>query len=95
MYKYFTANNTYKYIDSLDKMVRKYYNTIHSNIKMKPKDAVNSQNTIQAYNALYGDYKVIYPFFKFDIGDKVRISKKKRTFEKRYTPNWSEECYLL
>ena len=91
MFKYFTANNTYNYIDSLDEMVRKYNNTIHSSIKMKPKDASNSRNTIRVYNALYGDYKVIYPFFKFDIGDKVRISKKKSIFEKGYTTNWTEE----
>ena len=38
MYKYLTANNTFNYIDSLDRMVRKYNNTIHSAIKMKPKD---------------------------------------------------------
>ena len=47
------------------------------------------------YNALYGDYKVIYPFFKFDIGNKVRLSKKKRIFEKGYTPNWSEELFVI
>ena len=62
---------------------------------MKPKDAANSKNTIRVYNALYGDYKVLYPFFKFEIGDKVRISKKKRTFEKGYTPNWSEELFVV
>ena len=78
MYKYFTANITYNYIDSLDKMVRKYSSTIHSFIKMKPKDAVHIKNSLKVYNALYGDYKAIYPFFKFDIGDKVRISKRRK-----------------
>ena len=95
IFKYFTANNTYNYIDSLDKMVRKYNDTIHSFIKMKPKDAVHSKNALKVYNALYDDYKAKYPFFKFDIGDKVRISKKKRTFEKGYTPNWSEELFVI
>ena len=50
---------------------------------------------LYSYNALYGKYKVIYPFFKFDIGDKVRISKKKRSFEKGYTPNWTEELFVI
>ena len=81
MFKYFTVNNTY--IDSLDKMVRKYNDTIQCYIEMKPKDAVHSKYTIKIYNALYGNYKAIYPFFKFDIGDKVRIFKRTRTFEKR------------
>ena len=87
MYKYFTANNTYKQIDSVDKMIKNYNNTIHSSIKMKPKDAIHSKNSPKVYNAFYGKYKAIYPFFKFDIGDKVRISKKKKIFEKGYTPN--------
>ena len=95
MYKYFTANNTHNYIDSLDKMIRKCNNTIHSSIKMKPKDAVHSKNATKVYNALYGNYKTIYSFFKFDIGDKVRISKRKRTFEKGYTPNWTEELFVI
>ena len=94
MYKYFTANNTYKYIDTLDRMVRKYNNTIHSSIKMKPKDAVHSKNTTKVYNALYGNYKVIYPFFKFDTGDKVRISKKKRTFERDILQIGLNNCSL-
>ena len=37
MYKYLTANNTNNYIDALDGMIKKYNNTIHSSIKMKPK----------------------------------------------------------
>ena len=62
---------------------------------MKPKDAVHSKNAPKVYNVLYRNYKAIYPFFKFDIGDKVRISKKKRTFEKGYTPNWTEELFVI
>ena len=34
------------------------------------------------YIILYENYKPQYPFYKFDIGDKVRIIKKKKTFEK-------------
>ena len=33
---------------------------------------------------------------KFKIGDKVRISKNKRkTFDKGYTPNWTEEVFII
>ena len=46
MYKYLTANNTNNYIDKLDKMINKYNNTIHSAIKMKPKDATLKENTV-------------------------------------------------
>ena len=45
--------------------------------------------------ALYKDYKPIFPYYKFDIDDKVRISRKKKTFEKGYTPNWFEELFVI
>ncbi|XP_065639468.1 uncharacterized protein LOC136072243 [Hydra vulgaris] len=32
---------------------------------------------------------------KFSIGDKVRIIKKKGTFEKGYTPRWTEEVFTV
>ena len=95
MYKYLSANNTYNYIDPLDGMIKKYNSTVHSAIKMKPKDAAHNKNTIKVYNALYENYKPTYPFYKFDIRDKVRIVKKKKTFEKGYTPNWSEELFVI
>ena len=32
---------------------------------------------------------------KYSIGDKVRISKKKKTFEKGYTTSWTEEIFTI
>ena len=32
---------------------------------------------------------------KFKVGDHVRISKYKNIFAKRYTPNWSEEDFVI
>ena len=32
---------------------------------------------------------------KFKVGDYVRISKYKNIFAKRYTPNWSEEAFVV
>ena len=33
---------------------------------------------------------------KFKVGDKVRISKyKRKIFDKGYTPNWTEEIFLV
>ena len=52
MYKYLTANNTNNYIDALGGMIKKYNNTVHSAIKMKPKDAVHNKNNIKVFKAL-------------------------------------------
>ena len=32
---------------------------------------------------------------KFQVGDRVRISKYKNNFAKGYTPNWSEEVFVI
>ena len=32
---------------------------------------------------------------KFKVGDNVRISKYKNIFAKGYTPNWSEEVFII
>ena len=39
MWKYFTDNNTYTYMDVLPELVEDYNNTVHSSIKMTPIDA--------------------------------------------------------
>ena len=46
---------------------------------------------------LYGDLIYLKPKnLKFSIGDKVRISKyKRRVFDKVYTPNWTEELFVV
>ena len=46
---------------------------------------------------LYGDLIYLKPGKpKFAIGDKVRISKyKRKVFDKGYTPNWTEEIFVI
>ena len=39
MWKYFTDNNTYRYIDILPDLVEDYNNTVHTSIKMTPIEA--------------------------------------------------------
>ena len=44
MFKYFSANNTRKYVDMLDLLDDQYNNTIHSSIKMTQKEASRKEN---------------------------------------------------
>ena len=90
MFKYFTANNTNKYIDVLDDFVDKYNNTLHSSIIMTPVEVRKIINTITVYRNLYQDLTRRPIHAKFKIGDKVRSLKKKKFFEKGFTPNWTE-----
>ena len=86
MWKYFSANSTNVYINVLPDLVREYNNTRHSSIKITPTNVSKKENELRVWKNLYPDHleiKDIKP--KFSVGDKVRISKKKKTFEKGYT----------
>ena len=96
MWKYFTANNTRTYIDVLQKLVDKYNNTYHHSIKSKPSDARKPEKYAHVFEALFGKVnreKKKTP--KFHVGDRVRIGKKKEQFEKGFTPNWTEEIFVI
>ena len=97
MWKMFSANNNTVYWDKLDKLVDDYNNTKHSSIKMTPTEASEKENEEKVFANLYGDLIYLKPKKqKFLIGDKVRISKyNRRVFDKGYTPNWSEEVFVL
>ena len=94
MFKYFSANSTRKYIDVLDSMVEQNNNTRHSSIKMTPAQASLKKNENKVWLNLYPDVERSSDP-KFSVGDKVRISKKKGTFEKGYTPRWTEEVFTF
>ena len=55
---------------------------------MKPVDVKN--NTYIAFKKEINDKDP-----KFKVGDHVRISKYKNIFAKGYTPNWSEEVFMI
>ena len=61
---------------------------------MKPSQVTKS-NEARVWDTLYGndvDKRVRY---KFQLGDRVRISKVKRMLEKSYLPNFTEEMFTV
>ena len=97
MWKMFSANNNTIYWDKLDKLVDDYNYTYHSSIEMTPTEASKKENENTVFANLYGDLIYLKPKNpKFSIGDKVRISKyKRRVFDKGYSPNWTEEVFMV
>ena len=99
IFKYFFANNTRKYInkyvDVLELFVDQYNNTIHSSIKMTPMEVSRKENENKVWRNLYPEYvgKTLTP--KFSIVDHVRITKKKKIFDKGYTQRWTEEVFTI
>ena len=88
IYKHMIAVSKNVYFEILDDIVDEYNNTYHRTIKMKPVD-VKSGNYIEC-NVNSNDKDP-----KFQVGDHVRISKYKNIFAKGYTPNWSEEVFVI
>ena len=88
LYKHMTTVSNNVYYDVLNDIVKKYNNTRHSTIKMKPIDVKDN-----AYINI--DKKVNNKGPKFKIDDRVRISKYKNVSTKGCVPNWSEEVFVV
>lgn len=96
MYKQFTIQNNTIYIDILKKILSSYNNSKHRSIGMTPLQARKPQNYGKVYFKLYGQRESPVRVKSLKIGDKVRISKyKRKTFDKGYTPNWTEEVFVI
>ena len=88
IYKHMTPISKNVYIDKLDDIIHKYNNKKHRTIKMKPID-IKDNTYIGFSKEVNGNDP------KFKVSDHVRISKNKNIFAKGYTPNWSEEVFLI
>ena len=87
-YKHMTSISKNVYVDKLEDIVNEYNNAKHRTTKMKPIDVKDNK-----YIDFGKDVNDNDP--KFKVGDHVRISKYKNIFSKGYTPNWSEEVFVI
>lgn len=96
MWKQFSLQGSYEWINILQSIVDNYNHTRHRTIKMEPA-SVNYENEQNLLDSVY-NYKINYPAAeknKFKIGDPVRLSKYKYVFDKGYTPNWTTEVFRI
>lgn len=99
MWRHFHYEGSDSYIDLLPRLLKQYNNTVHSTIKMKPKDVTKKDEKRLLSSVYYqkpnkgkccvGGKK------NFEIGDPVRVSKAKGIFDKGYTANWSTEIFIV
>ncbi len=95
MFTYFTAKNTYRYLEVLPKLLTSYNNSIHRTIGMCPK-VVSLRDENKIWHRIYGkDAASKMSKIRFNVGDNVRIVKFKTTFEKGYLPNWTTEIFRV
>ena len=76
------------YFDVLDNIVNKYSDTVPRTIKMKPIDTTSDFYAEHDEDSNKKDHK-------FKVGEHVRTSKYRKIFAKGYTPNLSEEVFVV
>ena len=92
MWKYFTNANTRNFIKVLDDLIDSYNNSYHRSINMAP-NQVTWENAAEIAKCLYPEKRK--PVYRYEVSDKVRISKGKHIFKRGYMPNWSEEIFTI
>ena len=93
MYRYFTHTNTRRYLDVLDDLLHSYNNTHHRSIGMAPLQVNHDNESI--VRALLYQLKPKTFKWKFNVGDKVRITMQRQPFRKGYLGQWSEEIFEI
>ena len=95
MYKYFTKNNTYRYLDAIGKLLTGYNNSVHSTLGMPP-SKVNPSNIYSVWKRMNSLWtRIPKGNVKYKVGDLVRITKEKVKFAKGYEQNFSTEIFQV
>jgi len=84
----FEARNNKKWIDILRNLWDEYnFNDVHRSIGTTPCE-VNKSNENLVLRTLFKQKKI-------QVGDRVRLSRFKYTFNDKYDPNWTREIILI
>src|SRR5277367_962368 len=98
MWRYFTHNNTHRWLEVLSKLVTAYNNSIHRSIAIAPAK-VNKDNEMALWMRsepmqVRGRSHLLTSE-QVKVGDHVRLSKEKNVFRKGYLPSWTEEVFTV
>ena len=92
IYRYLEENDTLTYIKELQRFVDVINSRINRNIRLAPKDVVNSDFLTVMYKRMKLR-KNTKP--KFQVGDKVRLALAEGKFQKGYKPHYTHESFLV
>jgi len=95
IYKYFTKNNTYRYLDVINNLLTSNNNSIPSTIAMPPSklSPSNIYSVWQKVNSLRA--KIPHGRVKFKVDSLVRITKQKVAFAKGYEQTFSTVIFRV
>lgn len=78
------------WIDVLPDIIKKYNNTYHRTIKMKPIEVKKKNQLLTVYN-----YPITNSKPKFELGDRVRLSSYVDKFRNKLKTNWTKEIFTI
>ena len=94
--RYETWKQTHRWKDVMSDITKSYNNTYHRTIKRTPR-SVTKENQAEVWMVQYIDiprHKSDGPF-KFKVGDYVRISHLRRTFQREYDERYTGEIFKI
>ncbi len=94
LWKHFTKNNTFTYLEVLPKIVHAINHSVSRMTHHAPAD-VNPDNERKVRAILYGLERPHPVQYKYKVGDQVRITKEKGKLQKGYLPNFTEEIFTI
>lgn len=91
----FEMRHTFRWIDTVQDLLRQYNTAVHRTIRMRPSDVDKSceprlQNLYESMQPTTTVRKA-----KLSVGDRVRIVAKKDTFANKYSRNWNREIFVV
>jgi hypothetical protein len=98
LYRYMLKNFTNRYLDVLDKTVLSYNNTKHRMTGQAPNSVTeDNESEVRLKQYLIKKTKSISKKWKFTfkVGDKVRVSHLRQTFDREYQEKWSGEIFTI
>lgn len=93
---HFYTNQNFRWIDILQDLVREYNeDDVHRTIKMRPADVTKNDEEIILKRLAPKTPLPQLENSDIKIGDRVRITRAKKTFGNKYESNWSKEIFLV
>lgn len=93
MWKMFTHNGNYRWIDSLPRLMSGYNARQHRTIDLQPIDVIPA--IVDKLLKMVYSYVKIAASAWFKVNESVRVNKFKTIFKKGYTPNWTTEVFKI
>jgi hypothetical protein len=95
IHRYLTSERTNRYLDVLDDLVNAYNSRKHSKTNIAPKDVTPEMSDAIFVNTYEKDEMPKKRPPMFQVGDYVRISRKRKTFERGYHEKWTTEIFVV